>query len=152
MPGFLRVLHIGFRNNFHQGCAGAIIINTGIIIIQVVNAFARVLFHVYAVKLYVAYTMLRFNGYIATFTNRRGMLAYLVAFRQVGIEIVFTGKIVIAFNFTVAGNTYSYGKFNRFTVCFWQCARVAKGNWAYVGIRRRAKRNTVAAKQFTIGS
>ena len=53
------------------------------------------------------------------------MLRHLIAFWQVGIEIVFAGKIIVLLYFAVARQTHANGVFHRFFVGSWQCAGVA---------------------------
>lgn len=111
------------------------------------QAFASIFFNVYPVEADISFNAVNLYRHNAVFTNRRCMLAYLVAFGQVGVKIIFAGKIVVLFDTAIQCKAQPDSKFHCLLIHLWQSAGVRQSNRAYVGIGLAAKCSAVAAKQ-----
>ena len=79
------------------------------------------------------------NFYISIVANGRSMLSYLVTFWQIGIKIIFTGKVIKALNIAMAVKPHSDSMFNGLMVHLEQSARMSKCDRTYMRIRLAAK-------------
>ena len=71
---------------------------------------------------------------VAVVANRGFVLGNLVALGQVGVEVVFAGKQVVAPNLAVGGQAHFHGKLHRRAVHLGQGAGVAEGDDREVGV------------------
>ena len=144
-------MYTWFGNNFQQGCAGTVKIHAGKVVFQVVNTFTGIFFHVYAVKYYFFGGIPGFNFQVSFPANRCRMLAYLVTFWKIGVEIIFTGKIIVLGNITMQCNTQPDSEVDDFSVHYRQSTRMRQRYGAYLRIGISAKGNGITAKQFAPG-
>ena len=115
-------MNTGFCNNFKQGRAGTVKVYAGIIRFQIVDAFACIFFHVNAVEHYFFTSIAGLYFKKSFLANGCRMLAYLVTLRQVGVKIIFTGKIVVLCNAAIKCKAQANCELNHFLVHYRQRA------------------------------
>jgi hypothetical protein len=79
------------------------------------------------------------------------MLRDLVSFWEIGIEVIFPGKMIIPFNFAMTGQTHPDGELDGLAVEFGQRAGVSQGDRADMSIGFSAETGAVAAEKFRPG-
>src|SRR6185437_10486588 len=143
---FVRGKQVGLRNDFKQGHTGPVKIYAGVIFIDVVDAFAGVFFEVNPVEQYTSFFAVYFNWNRTIFADRGGMLCYLVTFRKIGIEIIFSCEIIITYNFAIICQPQFNSQLYGFLIHYRQSARMSKGNSADISVWRIAKLCTITTK------
>src|SRR5476651_680261 len=92
----------------------------------------------------------QFYRYAAANAYGRLVLTDLVAFRQIGIEIVFTGEIIVQINATMAGQPHFYGISHSLFVKEGERTRVPQRYHADVLIWPRAKGGRVGRESLAL--
>src|SRR6202000_1123272 len=95
--GFVGAVDIGLRHHFDQGGACPVEVYGSIIGVYIVQALAGVFFEVDTVKPDVPLARFGPDADVSSFTNGSRMLGDLVAFWQIGVEVILPGEIIIPF-------------------------------------------------------
>ena len=141
-------VHVGFCHYFYKRHSGTVIVNARVVFIGIVNAFSGIFFQMNAVQLHIFQSVFCLDGHMSAFANGCGVLRHLIALWKVGIEIIFTGKIVVLLYFAMAGQPHTNGIFHRFFINTWQRTGMPQSNGADVRIGFCTKCGTIARKQF----
>ena len=135
---FFCTVNTGFGDDFEQRRACAVQVDATFFVKQFVGGFACVFFKVSACQLYGFFVGFVFLAHIETqcATDDHGQLklADLIAFGQIGIKVVFTGKNRNGCDFSVDRQTKSNCFFNRSFVEHGQNTRQGQINGAGLGI------------------
>ena len=110
------------------------------------QALAGIFFQVYPVEPDIFFNTFYIDSYISAFANRCRMLGKLVPFWKIGVEIIFSGKIILLYNFAMTGQSHFYSKLNSFFIHLWQSAGMSQCNRAYFCIGRGSESIAVTAE------
>ena len=115
------------------------------------DAFAGVFFQVDTVELDIPLACRGPDGDVSAYAYGSRMLADLIAFGKIGIEIVLAGEVVVAFDGTIAGQPHPDGILHGYAVEAGQGAGEAQGDRAYMGIGFAAEGRTVSTEKLGPG-
>ncbi len=96
--GFLPAPDIRLAHSFDQWHAGPVVIHRGTKLVLVMQALARIFFQMNIMEADIFFTGSSLDFHKTAFADWGGMQGNLVSFREVGIKIIFTGKITFRFN------------------------------------------------------
>ena len=114
------------------------------------QTFTGIFFNMYAIEPDLPFRVIRLNGDKTIPADRCGMLRYLVALGQVGVEIIFPGKIVFPNDLTVQSQAKLNSILDGLLIHHGQGARVSQGYGTDMGIGVIVKCRTIAAEQFAL--
>ena len=140
--------HFGFGYHFQQRRTGAVQVDAGGAVQTFVHRFARVFLHVGAGYVDGFHFVAHHDFQLAVFHNRQVQLADLIAFGQVGIEIVFAVEHVFAVDGGVQRQAELNRFFHHFAVHHRQRARQRAFHHAGVRVRLCAEGGACAAENF----
>ena len=86
------------------------------------------------------------DGNFATDANRHAVLRDLIAFRQIGVEIIFSIKIRPLIDAAAQSQTQTHRKLNLLPIRTRQSTRMRERNDRRMRVRFRAKLNSIGAK------
>ena len=115
------------------------------------HGLACVFFHVRTGYVDGFHIVADYDFQFAVFDNRQIQLADLIAFGQVGIEVVFAVEHVFPVDFRIQSQTQFDGFFNDFTVHYRQYARQRAFHYAGVRVGFCAECGRCAAEDFGFG-
>ena len=142
---------IGLSYNLQQRYAGAIEIDETGVAPQIVNVFASIFFHMDAGQSNAFGDPVRSDIDVAVGADRELVLADLIAFRQIGIKVIFSRQTARASDFTVRRKSRPNREFHRFLVQNRQDAREPHAHRTSVLVRGLAELGRAAAEDFRFG-
>ena len=129
-------MDVRLRHNLQQGHARPVVIHQRCAVVHV-GQLTRVFFHVYPPDANAPRRAIDSHVQPAIHPQRLFVLANLVPFGQVRVEVVFAGKDVVLVNLTVQRQSDAQGVFHRFFVNHRQCARHSETEGGYGRVRFR---------------
>ena len=143
--------HFGFGHYFQQRRAGAVQVDAGGAVQAFMHRFARVFFHMGAGYVDGFDVVADHDFQLAVLHNRQVQLADLVAFGQVGIEIVLAIKHVFLVDLGIQRQAELNRFFHHFAVHHRQRAGQRAFHHASMRVRLGAEGGTRAAENFGFG-
>src|SRR5687768_6263897 len=114
--------------------------------VNVMGAFAGIFLHVYVRKLHLLCFTINLYLHIAPYTNGSIHLRYLVAFRQIGIEIILTRKLIDLLDTAITGKAHFDGVFQYLLIQVRQSTGMTQGYRAHLRIRFCTKGGGIGTK------
>jgi len=115
-----------------------------------VDELARILLHVRPGDADGFFSAVHLNLNFAVFGNRQFELRNLISLGQVGIEVIFSGKLIALVDSEIAGQRQLDGVMDNLPVQHGQGPGHAETDRAGMGIGRRAECGGAAAENFTL--
>ncbi len=106
-------MHVRLRNYFQKRHPGAVKVNQRTRAVFQMGQFSGVFFHMNSADTNTpSLARIQINIQPTVGRQRQFILADLIGFRQIGIEVVFTGKDILGLDGTVEGQRDPHGKFH----------------------------------------
>ena len=115
--GFFCRTYVRFTHNFHQRHSSTVQINQTFSAAVCMNQFPCILFHVNTSNTNTSFASgFSFNFQPSVFANRSVKLGNLIGFRQIRVEVIFSGKLRIQPNITIQRKSQLCCKFRNLTI------------------------------------